>query len=281
MALLYGKPVADEVLAETRARIMAAHIVPGLAVILIGDDSSSRLYVSLKEKAAQEIGIHFEKHSFPQTVSPREIFQRIAELNGRPDIHGIIVQLPLPPGFPTDEIIEHIAPHKDADGFHRETVKRFLLGQYDACPVFPRAMVALLRLGKGYHAGEKGLVIANSPLLGKVLAQALLLEGLQAEYILSSEKPEIFSAKTKEARVILTACGIPDLITGAMISEGAIVIDGGISQQDGRVVGDVDRESVETKACFLTPVPGGVGPVTVAMLLARVTELALFPRKKK
>jgi methylenetetrahydrofolate dehydrogenase (NADP+)/methenyltetrahydrofolate cyclohydrolase len=281
MAFLYGKLVADEVLAETRARIMAAHIVPGLAAILIGDDPSSHLYVSLKEKAAEEIGIHFEKYHFPETVSCREILRRIEELNGRRDIHGIIVQLPLPSGFPTDEIIAAIDPMKDADGFHRETVRRFLLGEYDACPVFPRAMVALLRLGKGYHAGEKGLVIANSPLLGKVLAQALLFEGLRAEYVLSTEKLETIAAKTKAARVILTACGIPDLITGAMISADAIVIDGGISQRGGKIVGDAQRTSVEKKARFLSPVPGGVGPVTVATLLARVTELALSSHAEK
>lgn len=275
MALLYGKPVADEILAETRGRIMAAHIVPGLAAILIGDDASSHLYVSLKEKAAQEIGIHFEKHLFPETVSCGEILQRIGELNGQNDIHGIIVQLPLPSGFPTDEIIAAIDPAKDADGFHQETVRRFLLGEYDACPVFPRAMIMLLRLGKGYYVGEKGLVIANSPLLGKVLAQALLFEGLRTDYVLSTENPQALAAKTREARVILTACGIPDLITGAMISNDTIVIDGGISNRNGKVVGDVERASVEKKARFLSPVPGGVGPVTVATLLARVTDAAL------
>ncbi len=281
MPLLYGKPAADKILSETRGRIEMAHIVPGLAVILVGDDASSHLYVCLKEKAAEEAGIRFEKHSFPETISPSEIIKAIDELNRRDDIHGIIVQLPLPRGFPTDEIIAAIAPQKDADGFHQETVKRFFLGEYDACPVFPRAMIALLRLRKGYSVGEKGLVIANSPLLWKVLAQALVLEGLQAEYILSTERPEMIAAKTKEARVILTACGIPDLITGAMISENAIVIDGGISQRAGKVVGDAERASVEKKARFLSPVPGGVGPVTVATLLARVTELALAVRKEK
>lgn len=274
MALLYGKPVADKILAETKARIMATHIIPGLAAILIGDDSSSHLYVNLKEKAAEGIGMHFEKHSFPSTAAPGEIFERIEELNQRGDIHGIIVQLPLPAGFPTDEIIAHIDPEKDADGFHKETVRQFLLGQYEACPVFPRAMRELLHQGKGYHVSEKGLVLANSELLGKVLAQTLTLEGLQAEYILSSEKTEAIAMKTKEARVILTACGIPDLITGAMLSAGAIVIDGGISTLDGKVVGDAERASVEEKARFLSPVPGGVGPVTIACLLRRTLLLA-------
>jgi methylenetetrahydrofolate dehydrogenase (NADP+)/methenyltetrahydrofolate cyclohydrolase len=136
-------------------------------------------------------------------------------------------------------------------------------------------MVELLCSGQSNYIGEKGLVIANSELLGKVLTQALANEGLRAEYILSKETSEIILAKIKEARVILTACGIPNLITGEMISENVIVIDGGISHHDGKVVGDAERASVEKKTRYLSPVPGGVGPVTVATLLARVAEQAL------
>jgi methylenetetrahydrofolate dehydrogenase (NADP+) / methenyltetrahydrofolate cyclohydrolase len=275
MTLLYGKPVADQILAETKARIAAEHTVPGLAAILIGSDAPSRLYVDLKEKAAQSTGIHFEKYNFPKTAAREEIFRCIEMLNAREDIHGIIVQLPLPAGFPTDEIIARIDPRKDTDGFHPETLKQFLAGEYNLCPVFPRAMMALLRSGPDRYVGEKGLVLANSELLGKVLAQALIGEGLQAEYVLSQEKSEMIAVKTKETRVILTACGIPNLITGSMISENAVVIDGGISHRDGKVVGDAERASVEKKVRFLSPVPGGVGPVTVATLLARVTEAAL------
>ncbi|MDO8566494.1 MAG: bifunctional 5,10-methylenetetrahydrofolate dehydrogenase/5,10-methenyltetrahydrofolate cyclohydrolase [Candidatus Moranbacteria bacterium] len=275
MVLLYGKPIAEKILAETRARIAGASAVPGLAVILIGDDASSHLYVGLKEKAAQAIGIHFEKHFFSEKTLCKEIFERIAELNGRDDIHGIIVQLPLPSGFPTDEIIAHIDHKKDTDGFHPETLSRFLLGQYDACPVFPRAVVELLRGTKQTFNGEKGLVVANSELLGKVMAQALTLEGLNSEYVLSSEKKEILLEKIRAARVIVTACGIADFITGEMLLANAIVIDGGIAHKGDIVVGDVERKSVENKIAYLSPVPGGVGPVTVATLLARVADMAL------
>lgn len=267
--------MADKLLAETKARIEYAHIIPGLAVILVGDDAPSHLYVNLKEKAAQSVGIHFEKYVFSKTSGSEEIFARIEELNLRSDINGIIVQLPLPLGLPTDEIIARIDPHKDTDGFHPETVKQFLAGESGACPVFPRAMIELLLSAEENYNGEKGLVIANSELLGKVLAQALANEGLQAGYILSKEKLEIIAAKTKSARVIFTACGIPNFITGEMISENAIIIDGGISHLNGKVVGDVERASVEKKARYLSPVPGGVGPVTVATLLARVTEAAI------
>ncbi|HLC94910.1 MAG TPA: bifunctional 5,10-methylenetetrahydrofolate dehydrogenase/5,10-methenyltetrahydrofolate cyclohydrolase, partial [Patescibacteria group bacterium] len=273
MTLLFGKPIADQILADTSARIEATHIVPGLAVILIGDDTSSHLYVNLKEKAARKIGMHFEKHLFTTNVSREEIFTYIDKLNTRKDIHGIIVQLPLPTGFPTDDIIAHIDPTKDADGFHPETIRQFLAGDDTLCPVFPRAMRTLLRLTGEQYDGDKGLVIANSELLGKVMQQTLAQEGLMTEYILSTTNTQTLLEKTKQARVIFTACGIPGFITGAMISEGTIIIDGGISADAGRVVGDVDRVSVDMKAAFLSPVPGGIGPVTVATLLARVTEL--------
>lgn len=262
-------------LAETKKRILAASVVPGLAIILIGDDAPSHLYVGLKEKAAEAIGIHFEKYFFPENISFRKIFERITELNNRNDIHGIIVQLPLPPGFPTDEIIAHIDPKKDTDGFHPETLKHFLLGQHDACPVFSRAVVALLSETKQKFSGERGLVLANSEILGKVMAQALTLEGLTSEYVLSSEKKEIIVEKTKVARVIVTACGIANFVTGEMLCPDVIVIDGGIAHVGGAIVGDVERSSVANKIAFLSPVPGGVGPVTVASLLARVTDVAL------
>lgn len=275
MALLYGKPIADRIISETKKRIEVSGTLPGLAVILVGDDASSRLYVSLKEKSAEDVGIHFEKFLFPAEVKRDEVMNRIDDLNKRDDIHGIIVQLPLPDGFDTDEIIGHIDPHKDTDGFHTETLRHFLAGDRDACPVFPRAVIELLHSAGGYRIGEKGLVIANSQLLGEVMTQALTLEGLQAEYILSGESRENIALKTREASVIVTACGIAGFITGDMLVENMVIIDGGISHIDGKIVGDVDRASAENKVRFLSPVSGGVGPVTVATLLARVADATL------
>lgn len=275
MELIYGKLVAEKILADTKRRVEQSGVVPGFAVILIGDDAPSRLYVGIKEKTAHEVGIHFEKFLFSETADVEDIFRLIDEQNARPDIHGILVQLPLPDGFPTDQIINRIDPNKDTDGFHQETLRRFLSGDFDTCPVFPRAIVELLReTGEELH-GEKAIVLANSELLGKIMVQALVREGLRAEYSVCGDEQEDVSLKTKEARVIVTARGIHGSITGEMITEEAIVIDGGISNVDGKVLGDVDRESVAAKAAFLTPVPGGVGPVTVATLLARVTDAAL------
>lgn len=275
MALLYGKSIAERILAHTKEQIERAGSVPGLAVILVGDYLESHKYVGLKEERAKEAGIRFEKILFPSTVAVDVVFEAIESLNKRPDIHGIIVQLPLPEGFPTDEIIAHIDPQKDTDGFHQETLQQFLLGDAAACPVFPRAIVALIReTGVTFH-GERAVVVVNSPLMGKVLSFALSLEGLESEYVFSSENREVMTEKTKSARVVVTACGIPDLLTADMLASDAIVIDGGNVHVDGKVQGDVARAVVEQKVAFLSPVPGGVGPVTVATLLARVTAAAL------
>lgn len=275
MTLLSGTLVAERILAQTQARIDSAHLVPGLAVVLVGDYIESEKYVALKEARAQEIGVHFEKILFPKTATSQEICQAVDGLNIRPDIHGIIVQLPLPEGFPTDEIIAHIDPKKDTDGFHPETLRSFLSGDRATCPVFPRAIIELIReAGIPFH-GEKAVAVVNSNIIGRVLTFALSLEGLETEYMLSAAGQEAIGSATKNARVVVTACGIPDFVTADMLSPDAIVIDGGNVHVNGKVQGDVRRDEVAAKAAFLSPVPGGVGPVTVATLLARVTDTAL------
>ena len=275
MTLLSGKLVAERILAKTKERINGANIVPGLAVILVGDYIESEKYVALKEARAQEVGVHFEKIPFPKTATNQEICNAIDDVNKREDIHGILVQLPLPDGLATDEIIAHIDPKKDTDGFHEETLKKFLAGESEACPVFPRAIIELIRETKIVFHGEKAVAVVNSNIIGRVLTFVLSLEGLQAEYILSGEGKEAIASETKEARVVVTACGIPDLMTADMLSSDAIVIDGGNVHVAGKVQGDVKRSEVEECVAFLSPVPGGVGPVTVATLLARVTDAAL------
>lgn len=275
MALLSGTLIAKRILSGIKERISRAAVVPGLAVVLVGDYLESHKYVGLKEERAKEVGIRFEKFLFPASVHYSEVMSCIEALNSRDDIHGIIVQLPLPEGFPTDEIIECIDPKKDTDGFHRETLKRFLLGDAAACPVFPRAIVELIRETRTVFHGEKGVAVVNSELMGKVLAFALSLEGLASEYVLRSEGQEAITLKTKDAKVVVTACGIPDLLTADMLAPDAIVIDGGNVHVNDKVQGDAKRSEVENHVAFLSPVPGGVGPVTVATLLARVTDAAL------
>ncbi|TXH06730.1 MAG: bifunctional 5,10-methylenetetrahydrofolate dehydrogenase/5,10-methenyltetrahydrofolate cyclohydrolase [Candidatus Moraniibacteriota bacterium] len=275
MALLLGKPVAESILADTKDKIDQAEMSPGLAVVLVGDYIESHKYVSLKEERAKEVGIYFEKHLFPTTASPQVVFEIIKTLNACPDIHGIIVQLPLPNGWPTDEIIRAIDPKKDADGFHPETVRQFLLGDESLCPVFPRAVIELLRATGETYQDERAVAIVNSELLGQVFEQALTHEGLRSEYVLSSVGKQVIAQKTIGARVVVSACGIPDLVTADMLSSHAIVIDGGNVHVDGKVRGDVDRAAVADHVAWLSPVPGGVGPVTIACLLRRVMQLAL------
>jgi methylenetetrahydrofolate dehydrogenase (NADP+) / methenyltetrahydrofolate cyclohydrolase len=275
MALLLGKLIADRILSQTKERIHRAGVTPRLAVILAGDDLESHKYVALKEARAQEVGVALETFFLPKTVTTQEFFSVIDDLNKRTDVHGIIVQLPLPQGLPTDDIISRIDPKKDTDGFHEETLRHFLGGDQAACPVFPRAMIEMIReTGRVFH-GEQAVAVVNSDLMGKVMAHALLLENLESVYVLSTETREVMAEKTKTARVVVTACGIPDLLTADMLNSDAIVIDGGNVHVNEKVQGDVKRDEVERTVAFLSPVPGGVGPVTVATLLARVTDAAL------
>lgn len=273
MALLYGKPVAENILDDAKRRIASSGIRPGLAAILIGDDPASRIYVGLKAKTAERIGMLFEEHDFPADAIEDDIIAAIGALNRRDDIHGIIVQLPLPEGFDADRIIAAIAPGKDADGFHQETLARLSAGDKDAYPVLPGAILVLLRATGRPLAGMRAVVIANSELLGRVMTQVLSLERMQTEFILT-EHIVAESACLKNADIVVSACGMPGLITGGMLRFGAIVIDAGITRVGDAVVGDIEAESVGAVASFLTPVPGGVGPVTVAALLARVTAMA-------
>ena len=274
MTLLYGKPVADEITAKTKKLIESKGITPGLAVILVGENNASHLYVRLKEKAAQDVGINFEKFLFDVTVKKEELISLINTLNNRSDINGIIVQLPLPEGLNTGEIISQINPQKDADGFHEVTLKNFLNGDKEECPVFPRAVVELLFSSKENINDKKGIVLVNSDIFGKIMKQALLNEGVKADYLLF-KNIEDNKEKIKEAEIVVTVCGVPNLIKPEMLNENAIVIDGGVDYLEGKVVGDVLRGSVEQKVKVLSPVPGGVGPVTVATLLARVAEIAV------
>jgi len=222
MTLLCGKPVADEITAKTKKLIESIRMTPGLAVILVGENNASRLYVRLKEKAAQGVGIKFEKFLFDTTVEKEELISLINTLNNRSDINGIIVQLPLPEWLNTGEIISQINPQKDADGFHEVTLKNFLNGDKEKCPVFPRAIIELLRSSGENNSGKKGVVLANSDIFGKIMKRALFSDGVQADYILF-KNIEDNKEKIKEAEIVVTVCGVPNLIKPEMLNENAIV----------------------------------------------------------
>ena len=280
MHLLSGKLIADAVLQKAAQMIRTNLLSPGLAVVLIGSDPASEIYVGLKEKAAVRIGIRFEKHTLSAAASELEVRAIIEALNGRSDIHGIIVQLPLPENFDTEEIIRAIAPTKDADGFHPETVERFLMGREIIPPVFPRAIHALLQSTGVSLQGKRAIVFANSELFANVMSKVLASNGIIAENSLRLGEAEAIKRLT-EFEIIISAKGTPNFFKGDMVRPGAILIDGGIVREGEKVFSDADQSTFTSIDGFITPVPGGVGPVTVAFLLSRVVELALTERREE
>ncbi len=278
--LLSGREVAEKIFQTTKQVIDEEKLTPGLGVILVGDDAPSHLYVGIKERRAEELGIFFEKKIFGSDVSEEVLIGTIETLNQRADIHGIIVQLPLPEGLDTDRIIASIEPNKDTDGFHPETIEKFLLGDQERLPVFPRAMLELVKSAP-VSERKKGIAIVNSDLMGEVLEKALTNTGLEAKYFLKEGK-ELPLEIIQDADVILSATGDAHSLTAFDIKSGTVMIDGGISYDTkGNVIGDITRDDgVYREDVWVTPVPGGVGPVTVAVLLARVTEAALRRNKE-
>ncbi|MEI7621327.1 MAG: bifunctional 5,10-methylenetetrahydrofolate dehydrogenase/5,10-methenyltetrahydrofolate cyclohydrolase [Candidatus Moraniibacteriota bacterium] len=277
MKLLSGRLIAEKMLSALKADILASEEKPGLAVVLVGENQASRIYVRLKEKRAKEIGMNFFLHKFPAQTSQAEILQCLAELNVNEKVHGIIVQLPLPAGFETEKIIFAIDPKKDVDGFHPANSAKFLQGKASLWPVFPSAIVRLLESSGENLVGKTALVLGNSKEFGVVMVSALQQKGLSAQFLTASEIPSQLG-KIKAAEVLVSALGSPELLSGQMLKDGALVIDGGIEKVGDRVLGDVDFGSTKGVTGYLTPVPGGVGPVTIACLLEN-TWLAFKARK--
>lgn len=275
MKLLDGKSVAESMFRTLEVEISKMGIRPGLGVLLVGDDAASHLYVSLKERMAERLGIRFEKRFFFESVLSEELKRTLRDFNSDPNIHGILVQLPLPPQFPVDEILGVISPEKDADGFHPENWRRFALGEVAFFPVFPRAILELVRSTGELLSGKRAIVIGNSYRFGDMMCQVFGKEGIDAKHIPASEVASLQGlSELKAADIVVSACGKERTITGVMLKEGAIVIDGGIVKDGARIVGDVDRASVEELEGWLSPVPGGVGPITIACLFANVIEAA-------
>lgn len=267
MKILSGRKIADEMLRDLKKKITRQKIKPGLAVVLVGENKASDIYVSLKQKAAGKVDMDFWVLKFSARDSERDISQAIKELNEDENIHGIIVQLPLPKKFNTEKIIRAIDPKKDADGFFAR----------DAVPVFPQAILKLLESSGEKLAGKKAAVIANSEIFGQAMAETLRRKKIEAEYVLKSQITSASwrnKSQIKEADIVISAVGKPNFLKGAMLKKGVIVIDGGISKRGKKVAGDADPVSVSKVARFLSPVPGGVGPVTIACLLENVWRLS-------
>lgn len=267
--IIDGKKIAESVRLEWRARtekLIQLGIKPGLAVIIVGDNPASAIYVRNKVKACSDIGIYSEVHSFPETANQNEVLTCIQTLNNNPHIHGILVQLPLPAHFENNRIITAIAIEKDVDGFHFYNVGALVTGNTIFSPCTPYGVMVMLQRNLINVEGQHAVVVGRSNIVGKPMAMMLLEQG--ATVTICSSKTRDLSQFTRSADILIVAIGKPRLITAEMVKPGAVVIDVGINRlADGKLCGDVDFESVSGTAGYLSPVPGGVGPMTITMLL--------------
>ena len=274
--LIDGKSLAASVRASLKNRIaaLANHGVrPGLAAVLVGDDPASRVYVRNKARACEETGVRSDVHAFPDDVSEGELLACVARLNADPAVHGIIVQLPLPQRLAANRILAAVSPAKDVDGFHAANLGALVRGEPGFVPGTPGGVMRLLAHAGVALAGRNAVIIGRSTIVGKPLA-LLLLQKDATVTICHSRTPDL-AAATQRADVLIAAVGKAKLVTAAMVKRGACVIDVGINRlADGSLAGDVDFAAVREIAGSITPVPGGVGPMTVAMLMDNTVQAA-------
>jgi methylenetetrahydrofolate dehydrogenase (NADP+)/methenyltetrahydrofolate cyclohydrolase len=272
--LLDGKALGQKLRAgfKQRAEELAAQgMRPGLAVILVGEDAASQVYVRNKVNACAEAGFHSEKHVYPADAEPKVVFDKIAELNADPKIHGILVQLPLPKHFNAEAVLDAIAAEKDVDGFRAENVGALMQGQPCFIPCTPYGAMKFFEEAGVSLKGKEAVVVGRSNIVGKPMAMLLMHAG--ATVTVCHSQTRDLKSHCLRADILVAAIGKPKMITGDMIKPGAVVIDVGINRlPDGKLCGDVDFESAKEVASFITPVPGGVGPMTITMLLANTLE---------
>jgi methylenetetrahydrofolate dehydrogenase (NADP+)/methenyltetrahydrofolate cyclohydrolase len=271
-----GKAVAAAVRGEVRervARLVERGTTPGLATLLVGDDPASHVYVGSKEKACREVGMRSFGHRLPATTSQAELLATIGDLGRRADVHGILVQLPLPPGLDAQAAIEAVPPDKDVDGLHPVSQGRLMSGLPGFRPCTPLGVMRLLDEVKVELRGARAVVVGRSVLVGKPIA--LMLLERHATVTMCHSRTRDLAGEVGRADVVVAAVGQPGLVRGEWIRPGAVVIDVGINRgANGKLCGDVEFAAAAERASHITPVPGGVGPMTVAMLLANTAQSA-------
>lgn len=272
MKLIDGKKIADDLTLKVRTEIEQLGFEPGLAVFLIGEDEASKLYVKLKEKASKEVGIDFHKYLIKETASEEEVLTAIDFINADDNVHAMLIQLPLPEGFDQQMIIDRMDPEKDVDGFHPQTLQAFLDEKSDFIPGLSLGIIRLIESTGEDLSGKEAVIVANSDVFSKPLIKLLAEKGMEVSTISPDE--EDLEAITLDADILITAIGRPNFIKGSMIKDGAILIDVGTTKIGKRVVGDIDARDLTDRDVWITPVPGGVGPITVAMLLENTVKLA-------
>jgi methylenetetrahydrofolate dehydrogenase (NADP+) / methenyltetrahydrofolate cyclohydrolase len=274
--ILDGKVVAAKVqaaVAEGVGALRARGVRPTLAVVLVGGDPASRVYVGGKRRACQALGIEARDHLFPHGLAEADLLALIRELNADRSIHGILVQLPLPPGVDEDRVIAAVDPAKDVDGFHPENLGRLLAGTPGVLPCTPAGVIEILDHFGVDLKGAEAVVVGRSRIVGKPLAQLLL--GRHATVTVCHTRTRDLAAHTQRAEVLAVAAGRPAVVTGDMVRPDAVVVDIGVNRMpDGTLAGDVDFATVSPRVRAITPVPGGVGPMTIAMLMRNTLAAA-------
>lgn len=276
MALIDGKAIAQKIraeISEETARLTAAGVRPGLAVVLVGNNPASKVYVSMKEKACHDVGIFSDEHRLPEDTDEDQLLSLIDRLNHDNRIHGILVQLPLPKHINEGKVLEAIAPEKDVDGFHPYNVGRLILGKPTFRPCTPYGIMMLLKEMAVDLTGKEVVIVGRSNIVGKPVAFMCLQQ--HATVTICHTRTVDLPGKIAKADILIAAAGRPEVIRGEWIKEGAIVIDVGVNRVgDKKLVGDVEFASAEKRAALITPVPGGVGPMTITMLLKNTLESA-------
>ncbi|MCI6651812.1 MAG: bifunctional methylenetetrahydrofolate dehydrogenase/methenyltetrahydrofolate cyclohydrolase FolD [Ruminococcus sp.] len=270
MALIIdGKKVSAEVKEQVRLETLELAkkgIKPGLAVIIVGDDPASRVYVNNKKKACEAVGFLSREYALPATTTQEELLSLVEELNNDKEINGILCQLPLPKGLDEKAVIEAISPLKDVDAFHAINVGKIMIGDYDFLPCTPAGVMEMLHSYKIPVEGKNCVVIGRSNIVGKPMAMLLLHEN--GTVTVTHSRTKNLADVTREADILVAAIGKPKFVTADMVKEGAVVIDVGMDRdENGKLCGDVDFENVKDKCSAITPVPGGVGPMTIAVLM--------------
>lgn len=263
--IIDGKKIAQDIRRDLAVQVESMVNRPGLAVVLVGDNPASRLYVNMKKKACKEVGIYSEEHNLPVETEQEQLLKLIDQLNTDDNIHGILVQLPLPKGVDEQEVISRINPEKDVDGFHPINVGRLYSGEQSFVPCTPAGIMRMLEIIEYEISGKKAVVLGRSNIVGKPIAQLLLQKN--ATVTMCHSRTKDLKAECRQADILVAAVGQPEMVKGDWIKPGAVVIDVGINRVGKKTVGDVAFNEAKEFAGWITPVPGGVGPMTIAMLL--------------
>ena len=269
---LISKSVKDKIAAEVKV-LKKSGVTPGLAVIIVGENPASQIYVRNKQRACEEVGFKSFKYELPENTTQDELLELVKKLNDDDRVNGILCQLPLPEHIDESTVINNISPKKDVDAFHPENVGRIMIGDYSFVPCTPAGVMELIASTGTDISGKECVVVGRSNIVGKPMAMLLLHKS--GTVTVCHSKTQDLKSECQRADILVAAVGVPKLITGDMVKEGAVLIDVGMNRdENGKLCGDIDFDSCKDKASYITPVPGGVGPMTIAMLMANTLTAA-------